>query len=126
MKFISKELSSKRNINIFKTFLLTIILTSICLLSLPTVSVEGKSNDLENKIVLDKNLLDNTNIHNVNLNKNITVNLKQIKGNAQSLKWTDEILERVNIVIENCKGKFSSLDMILMPLNLNSNQWINH
>lgn len=126
MKFISKELSSKRNINIFKTFLLTIILTSICLLSLPTVSVEGKSNDLENKIVLDKNLLDNTNIHNVNLNKNITVNLKQIKGNAQSLKWTDEILERINIVIENCKGKFSSLDMILMPLNLNSNQWINH
>lgn len=133
MKFINKKLSSKSNYKILNIFCLMIILI-ICPLFLPTLSVEGKSNDLENKVVYETTLKKFENkvsgdihLYKVNnLNKNITINMKEVKGNAQTLKWTDEVLDRVNVIIDNCKGKFSSLDMILMPLNLNSNQWINH
>ena len=133
MKFMNKIFSLQLEFKYIKIFLLMITL-SICTLFLPT-NVEGKSYDLENEVAYEttlykfENLVNDTNIHpqNINsLNKNITINMKQIKGNAQVTNWSNEVLERVSIVIENCKGKFSSLDMILMPLNLNSNQWINH
>ena len=135
MKFICKELSSKAHINILRTLLLSIILTTICTLFLPTVSVEGKANDVEIKVVetsfdinkFEKDLIKEPHVKSIkNINKNIPINMKQVNGIGQPVQWIDEVLGRVNTVMESCKGKFSSLDMILMPLNLNSNQWINH
>jgi len=118
--------------NIFKTLLLSIILTSICTLFLPTVSVEGKTSDLNNQITYETNVeVNKTDAHLVNVTKinptlNKTVHMKQIKGNGETEQWLSSVLDRVNTVVERFKGIFSSLDMILIPLNLNSNQWINH
>ena len=131
MKFICKELSSKSRFNIFRTLLLSLVLTSICTLFLPTVSVEGKTSDLNNKITYET-IIDNdrmnslVNVSKVNPTLNKTVNMKQMTGIGQTEQWLDSVLDRVNTVVERCKGKFSSLDMILIPLNLNSNHWINH
>lgn len=132
MKFICKELSSK-SYKTVKTILLSFFLISICILFLPTVSVEGKSNDFTNQITnktivedidrMETNVIDIKKIH-PTLNKNI--NLKQMNGNGQTSQWLNQVFDRLNTVVERCKGKFSSLDMILIPLNLNSNQWINH
>ena len=132
MKFICNILSSKTYKTV-KTILLSFFLVSICILFLPTVSVEGKSNDFTNAIT-NETVVDDVNtmeIHRVDIEKihptlNKNINMKQMNGSGQTSQWLNSVLDRLNTVVERCKGKFSSLDMILIPLNLNSNQWINH
>ena len=135
MNLINKKLFPKQP-NIIKNVIMKIILIAICFTFLPTLNIEGKTNELDNKVVIEtslnkfeKNINNHTIVHpkkNDNLTRNVTTNMKQANGNVQPAKWSEEVLDRLNIVIEQFKGKFSSLDMILMPLDLNSNQWINH